>query len=196
MKHFIFLAFILVLSSCGASRRAVDTTSHAAQVSEVPAPGEAPVAPEAPAPPDYHDQTTWLLGYFEPSRMRQGIHGDWYFKGFDEYMPETAWLNNLLDIPHENLTLKIVMGTWCPDSRREVPRFMKILELWKFPTANTTFIGVDNAKIAPVGEYESLNIERVPTFIFYKNNFEAGRIIEVPKTSLEQDIVNILTGNE
>ena len=40
----------------------------------------------------------------------------------------------------------------------------------------------------------SLDIDRVPTFIIYKNNIEAGRIIENPITSLEQDMVNILTG--
>jgi hypothetical protein len=55
---------------------------------------------------------------------------------------------------------------------------------------------VDDAKKSPVGEYEGLGIQRVPTFIFYKNNIEAGRIIENPATSLEQDIVNILTRND
>jgi hypothetical protein len=58
-----------------------------------------------------------------------------------------------------------------------------------------TFIGVDNAKLSPVGEYDKLNIQLVPTFIFYKNNNEVGRIIENPRTSLEQDIVNILSSN-
>ena len=88
------------------------------------------------------------------------------------------------------------MGTWCPDSRREVPRFMRILNIWKFPVSMVTFIGVDNAKLSPVGEYDKLDIQRVPTFIIYKNNIEAGRIIENPTTSLEQDMVNILTRNE
>ncbi len=88
------------------------------------------------------------------------------------------------------------MGTWCPDSRREVPRFMRILDIWKFPVSMVTFIGVDNAKLSPVGEYDKLDIQRVPTFIIYKNNIEAGRIIENPTTSLEQDMVNILTRNE
>ena len=86
------------------------------------------------------------------------------------------------------------MGTWCPDSRREVPRFMRILDAWQFPVVKVTFIGVDNAKLSPVGEYDKLDIQRVPTFIIYKNNIEAGRIIENPTTSLEQDMVNILTG--
>ena len=90
----------------------------------------------------------------------------------------------MLDINKDNLKIKIVIGTWCPDSRREVPKFMMILDIWKFPVSKVTFIGVDNAKLSPVGEYESLNILRVPTFIIYKNNIEAGRIIENPVTSL------------
>ena len=57
-----------------------------------------------------------------------------------------------------------------------------------------TFIGVDNGKLSPIGDYEALEIQRVPTFIIYKNNLEAGRIIENPVTSLEQDMVNILGG--
>ena len=88
------------------------------------------------------------------------------------------------------------MGTWCPDSRREVPRFMRILDMCKFPLDKVTFIGVDNTKLSPIGDYDKLNIERVPTFIFLKNKIEVGRIIENPKTSLEQDMINILTGNE
>jgi hypothetical protein len=71
---------------------------------------------------------------------------------------------------------------------------MKVLDAWQFPDAKVTFIGVDDAKQSPVGEYVNLDIKRVPTFIIYKNNIEAGRIIENPTTSLEQDMVNILTG--
>jgi thiol-disulfide isomerase/thioredoxin len=99
-----------------------------------------------------------------------------------------------LEINKENISIKIVMGTWCPDSRREVPRFMRVLNAWQFPTDKLTFIGVDDTKQSPVGEYDKLDIHRVPTFIIYKNNLEAGRIIENPATSLEQDLVNILTG--
>jgi hypothetical protein len=57
-----------------------------------------------------------------------------------------------------------------------------------------TFIGVDNVKNSPIGGYEAMDIQRVPTFIIYKNNIETGRIIENPVTSLEQDMVNILGG--
>ena len=139
------------------------------------------------------EQTTWLLGYFTKDRMTNPPHSEWFVKGYNTYQPDNGFINQLMNVSRDNLTIKVVLGTWCPDSRREVPRFLRIIDLWGFPVGNITFIGVDNEKIAPVGEYDKLDIQRVPTFIFYINNIEAGRIIEVPLTSLEQDMVNILT---
>jgi len=142
----------------------------------------------------YSDQSTWLLGYLSPVQLTSLPHSDWYLRGLDSYQPGSDALNKLLSVATDSVSIKIVLGTWCPDSRREVPRFMKILSLWQFPVSKVTFIGVDNQKLSPIGEYESLDIQRVPTFILYKNKIEAGRIIENPVTSLEQDMVNILTG--
>ena len=142
---------------------------------------------------DFMEQTTWLLGYFTRDRMTNPPHSEWFVKSYDTYQPDTIFIKQLKNVSRDNLTIKVILGTWCPDSRREVPRFLKIIDLWDFPVESITFIGVDNAKIAPVGEYEKLDIQRVPTFIFYKNNIEAGRIIEIPLTSLEQDMVNILS---
>jgi len=141
---------------------------------------------------NFSDQMTWVLGYFTPDRIKSAPHSEWYFKGYDTYKPDQAIINKLTDINTENITIKIVMGSWCPDSRREVPRFMKIIDIWKFPPNRITYIGVDDVKLSPVAEYPALDIQRVPTFIIYKNNVEAGRIIENPMTSLEQDILNIL----
>jgi thiol-disulfide isomerase/thioredoxin len=141
---------------------------------------------------DYSDPTTWLLGYFSQNQFIREPHSEWYLKGFDEYQPDQAVIKKLHEISKDDLSIKIVMGTWCPDSRREVPRFMKVLDAWRFPMEKVTFIGVDIDKQSPVGEYDKLEIQRVPTFIIYKNNIEAGRIIENPMTSLEQDIVFII----
>jgi hypothetical protein len=150
------------------------------------------VADAEPPAINFSDQSTWLLGYFKRERLISEPYSSWFIKGYDEYHFNTDAVNKLTDISKDGLTLKIVLGTWCPDSRREVPRFMRILDLWQFPVSGLTFIGVDNAKLSPVAEYENLNIQRVPTFIIYRNNIEAGRIIENPATSLEQDIINIL----
>jgi thiol-disulfide isomerase/thioredoxin len=144
----------------------------------------------------FTDQTTWILGYFKREQLYRSPHCEWYLTGYDSYNPDSLAVKKLTVLGSDKITIKVVMGTWCPDSRREVPRFLHVLDLWKFPPERVTFIGVDDAKKSPVGEYEGLGIQRVPTFIFYKNNIEAGRIIENPATSLEQDIVNILTRND
>lgn len=184
MKNLTAIAFCIILLSAGCVAKKT-ITSEPVITQEV-----------TPEVINFSDQATWLLGYFTYGQMTRAPHSTWFMKGFDEYQLNNEPLEKLIVIPKDDLTIKIVLGSWCPDSRREVPRFMRILDKWQFPISKVVFIGVDNSKIAPVGEYSGLNIERVPTFIFYKNNIEAGRIIENPKTSLEQDMVNILTRNE
>jgi thiol-disulfide isomerase/thioredoxin len=186
MKKISVCSFVLIilLSGCKTVKPVADTDQQVK--------AEQPLSAKAQEIIRYSDPTTWVLGYFELTRLTHEPHNTWYISGFDNYEPNSEAINKLLEISREGLKIKIVLGTWCPDSRREVPRFMRILDLWKFPVSDVVFIGVDNAKLSPVGEYESLNIQRVPTFIIYKNNIEAGRIIENPVTSLEQDMVNIL----
>jgi thiol-disulfide isomerase/thioredoxin len=145
---------------------------------------------------DFSDQSTWILGYFDLNRLFLPPHSTWFISGYDDYKYDSEAVNKLKAIDKSNITLKIVMGTWCPDSRREVPGFMRVLNAAGFTPDKFQFIGVDNLKNSPVEDYRSLNIQRVPTFIIYKNNIEAGRIIENPATSLELDMVNILTRNE
>jgi thiol-disulfide isomerase/thioredoxin len=177
----VFITVVLLFFGCRSTKPVAESTPVINQAEE-------------PMPmTDFSGQTTWLLGYFSADQLKRAPHCEWYLKGYDEYQVNSEVVNKLTALGTDNLAIKIVMGTWCPDSRREVPRFMRILGLWKFPADKITFIGVDNAKLSPVAEYDKLDIKRVPTFIFYKNNIEAGRIIENPVTSLEQDIVNILT---
>jgi thiol-disulfide isomerase/thioredoxin len=185
--YLLFLIPLVCFSNCKSTKPVADNI-HDSVVK--PAIAIQPAAPEI----NFADQTTWLLGYFKPGQLTSYPYSIWYLKGYDDYQLKTDAINKLLEINNGNISIKIVMGTWCPDSRREVPRFMKVLNAWQFPTDNLTFIGVDDAKQSPVSEYVKLDIHRIPTFIIYKNNLEAGRIIENPATSLEQDLVNILTG--
>lgn len=191
MKRILFsgLIYLIIFSGCRTTGK-IEQTTQATPIIQPQA--DAKVTTEM----KYSDQTSWILGYFTADRLSSSMHSEWYLSAKDNYLPGSEWMNNLADISKDQISIKIVMGTWCPDSRREVPRFMKIIDIWQFPYAKITFIGVDNEKRSPVGEYEQLNIQRVPTFILYKNNIEAGRIIENPVTSLEQDMVNILTRNE
>jgi thiol-disulfide isomerase/thioredoxin len=184
---FLLISCFIGFSGCKTSRPVAEINSSVPQKSESLTDNPQPSV-------DYSEQSTWLLGYFNPVQLKREPHSVWFYKGYDNYLPDSEVINNLNAIDREGLTIKIVMGTWCSDSRREVPRFMKVIDTWKFPYDLVTFIGVDNGKNSPIGGYESLDIQRVPTFIIYKNNSERGRIIENPVTSLEQDMVNILGG--
>src|SRR5450759_447487 len=185
--YFPFFILLVLFSNCKPTK---PLASHRPEAVAKPA----IVTDIAPPEINFHDQTTWLLGYFNQDQLTHYPYSTWYLKGFDDYQIKTDVINKLLDINKDDVSIKIVMGTWCPDSRREVPRFMRVLDAWQFPVTKLTFIGVDDTKQSPVGEYIKLDIQRVPTFIIYKNNIEAGRIIENPTTSLEQDMVNILSG--
>jgi thiol-disulfide isomerase/thioredoxin len=191
MKNIILLLILLVSIniSCKTSKPSATSLTKESPVSSTD-------QKITPGTVNFSDKSTWILGYFNLEKLALEPYSTWYLKEYEEYQINSNVVNQLLDISKDNVKIKIVMGTWCPDSRREVPRMIRILDIWKFPMTQVSFIGVDKTKHTSVSEYESLKIERVPTFIIYKNNVEAGRIIETPLTSLEQDLVNILTRNE
>jgi thiol-disulfide isomerase/thioredoxin len=145
---------------------------------------------------NYNNPETWLLGYFTHDAMLIEPHNIWYNSGFDSYSFDDKAFVELSEISADDITITIVLGTWCPDSRRELPHFMKIIESWGFPGSELTLIGVDSYKVAPIENYDDLGIDRVPTFIIYRNKIEIGRIIEYPKASLERDMVNILKNED
>lgn len=92
----------------------------------------------------------------------------------------------------EGKLIKVVLGTWCSDSQREVPRFVKILDFLNFPSDKVLFINVNREKIGLSNEVEGLGIDFVPTFIIYENGEELGRIIETPENSLEEDLIKFV----
>lgn len=94
------------------------------------------------------------------------------------------------------VNVKIFMGTWCEDSQREVPQFYKILDLLKVSEDNLELITVDREKMTPEHLEDGFDITNVPTFIFYKDGKEINRIVESPVTSLEKDMLRILSGED
>lgn len=176
--------FTMILSSCRTGKSALENITSGGS------------AGDRSESTDFMEPSSWLLGYLSPVQFTRSPYSEWYLEGYDSYQPVAEIMGKLDKISKDNISIQIVLGTWCPDSRREVPRFMKILDLWGFPVEKVTFIGTDNTKLAPVGDYDKLEIERVPTFIILENKIESGRIIENPVTSLEQDMLNILTGNQ
>ena len=98
---------------------------------------------------------------------------------------------NLSDL--EDISVVIMFGTWCHDSKREVPRMLRILDSAGVRTEQISLIGVDTNKEEPKGQEKTYNLRNTPTLILLKNGEEVGRIIERPNVSLEADLINLMT---
>ena len=86
-----------------------------------------------------------------------------------------------------------MFGTWCHDSKREVPRMLRILDSAGVGTEQISLIGVDINKTEPKGREKLYNLRNTPTLILLKNGKEVGRIIERPNVSLEADLIGLTT---
>ena len=115
----------------------------------------------------------------------------WFGEDFVSYAPAPAYLER---IPRHIADVEVLcfLGTWCSDSRREVPRMIRILQAAKLPPEKLRMVGLDRAKRSPDALEARYAIERVPTFIFLRDGKEIGRIVESPLGSLEKDMLGII----
>jgi tetratricopeptide (TPR) repeat protein len=122
---------------------------------------------------------------------------EWYDKNYQDYKPDPAILKKIAQ-NKDDFEIAIFLGTWCGDSKRGVPPFLKVMDEVKFNSNKLRIVSVDNTtenyKQSPRHEEKGLNIFRVPTYLFYKNGIEVGRIIERPITNIETDIAQIMMG--
>ncbi len=140
-----------------------------------------------------------LLGQISREMLSKAPYKEWYQPQFENYIVENQKLKPFAK-KLSKTTVKVFLGTWCGDTKREVPRFLKTLDSQGFNKKNLQLICVDNGgnnayKQSPEHEEKGMSILRVPTFIFYEEGKEIGRIVESPVVSFEQDIVNILNKN-
>jgi len=119
---------------------------------------------------------------------------EWFNEGVVNYEIDEEALSMMSEV-ESDITLECFMGTWCSDSRREVPRIYKILDHFTFDEKKLVIVSVDRKMVSPGGEQKGKDIHHVPTLIFYKEGKEIGRIIESPVGTLEEDFVDILFGN-
>ena len=96
----------------------------------------------------------------------------------------------------EDIDIKIFMGTWCTDSRKEIPIFYKLMDKLQLDNKKIELIGMTLEKTTPDSLELNQNIINVPTFIFKKNGEEINRIVEFPIETIEKDILEILTTND
>lgn len=143
--------------------------------------------------------TKMLISKVDKKGLIQAPFADWFNKNYEAYLENDKVIKAL----KENIgdyEIKAFFGSWCGDSRRELPKFYKVLDAVKFPKNQLEVIALDREsdayKQSPTHEEKGLNVHRVPTFIFYKDGKEVNRIVESPKETLERDILKIVTNQK
>ena len=91
-----------------------------------------------------------------------------------------------------DLKVKILFGTWCHDSEREVPRMLKLLAASGVKEENISLISLDIRKEEPEGRAKALDVRFTPTFIFFSDGIELGRIVERPNGELQSDLRTLI----
>lgn len=138
-----------------------------------------------------------LYGVITKDSLQKEPYAKWFVNNYKGYAPDSNIINNFQKQNLKGITIKAFFGSWCGDSKRELPRFLKLLSAISFPEKNVQLIGLGSSdslyKQSPTQEEAGLGIYRVPTFIFYKNGIEINRINEFPVSSLEKDMFSIVS---
>ncbi len=134
--------------------------------------------------------TKVIVGEF-PIQLLQSGDFKWFNEGYLQFTIEDTQDFNLIKSKANKFDVIIFLGTWCPDSREHVPKFMKIMNEAGVSRKHIRTIGLDKDKTLK-GLTDKYDIKRVPTFIFFENGKEIGRIVEHPQVSLIKHIAKIL----
>lgn len=177
----LILAFI---TSCGNTNNTANTDT----------PASAPIPVDTiPAPEDEDATQNMIVGKFTKEDLQQAPFVTWFNQGFEDYNPSAETMatikNNISDYEIVGF-----VGTWCPDSRREIPKFYKILDEAGYDLSKLTMVGVTRSKSTPENLEDGYDMHRVPTFIFMKDGKEVNRFVEYAVESTEKDIAKIVSG--
>lgn len=132
-----------------------------------------------------------LVGFCNEKGLEKGEFGVYFKSQYEVYTPKAKTIQKIKSKIND-YDIKIVFASWCSDSKLQLPRFYKILDLAEFKKSQLETIGVDRTKNALVVNIADLNIELVPTFIVYKHGEEIGRIVETPVKTLEADLLKLI----
>jgi hypothetical protein len=133
-----------------------------------------------------------LVGDLTRERIEEAVP-DWA-QAESESSPDPEACRALASV-ERGADVTVFLGTWCSDSRRDVPRLWKALDL-AGPAVpfEIHYIGVDRDKKEPGGRPAGDGIRYVPTFIVRRDGREVGRIVEQSPAGIEKDLLALLTG--
>ncbi|KAB2922795.1 MAG: thioredoxin family protein [Bacteroidetes bacterium] len=133
-----------------------------------------------------------VTGHFTRSVFTaDSVMNVWYSSRYRTYEPDAADLRAVAAAA-EGVRFVVILGTWCGDSKREIPHFYRIADMAGIPEERIDLYGVDRSKKGMDGVEERYHLDRVPTIVVERQGREVGRIVEMPVETLEKDLRTIL----
>jgi thiol-disulfide isomerase/thioredoxin len=118
-------------------------------------------------------------------------HSPMYRRGVDEYTPDPSEISFLRSFKSQ-VEIEVYFGTWCPHCKVMVPKFIKTMKSAANPNIVVSYVGVPKN----FGDYapaKAKDVKGIPTFIFYKDGKEIGRIPGEPTNgSIEHAVAEML----
>ena len=120
-------------------------------------------------------------------------HAGWKTYSAGAFTPSQKRVSDVSEITNsKNISYLIFAGSWCGDSEEELPKLYKLLTMSGIFDDKRVLYGLDRHKQEPTGIALQYKIEKVPTLVILSGNEEIGRIVETPKKSWDDDILNII----
>jgi thiol-disulfide isomerase/thioredoxin len=140
---------------------------------------------------DSQSQKEILIGNCNIQGLNSGEFARIFWDNYSSYLPDTLVMAKF-KTTLKDIRFKIIMGSWCGDSKDQVPRFFKVLDMLKYNPSEVEILCFSRQFKDKEIEAKRYDIKKIPTIIIYRNNTEIGRIIETPHTTLEKDLLDIL----
>jgi hypothetical protein len=142
--------------------------------------------------PVLQSESRVMIGEFTRAEIEETIP-DWVGATVDA-SPDAGVSSALADVP-PGATITVFFGSWCDDSRREMARLWKALDLVAGDVSfDIEYVGTDREMRQPEEHLAGREVLFVPTFIVERNRIEVGRVVEQPVVDIETDLLTLLDG--
>jgi hypothetical protein len=140
----------------------------------------------------YFKEELVLEGNISEAILKTNKKTDWFNENYIKYQADSIIIDSL----KQHLTginFVIFGGTWCSDTKRELPAFLSIIHQLNFGSNQYEIWMLDIKKKSTHINPKLFNIQYVPTILILKEGKEIGRIIEKPMETLELDLLKIIS---
>ncbi|MFN5217189.1 MAG: thioredoxin family protein [Sphingomonadales bacterium] len=112
---------------------------------------------------------------------------------YNSYIPDYQTMDGLRKYWNDSITVKVIGGNWCSDTRRELPRLCRVLDGVGANADNFGYYKVNKEK-QPLSQDFSAEypVKKVPSVFVFRSGKLVGQIIETPSKSWESNLLKLL----